>query len=191
MLSVSKRGTAPRYRGLARGAKDGRCILQGALVEGTGQRIAKNVTRNHLLMVDYDTGHSVDEIAAAIVKRGLFALLWTTHSHLKCETLIAENELVKRAGSLAAVTVDVARAYLADVKKYKAEIAASVSGCERDHVEGGISSRSTRTDATRPRALRARRALRLRQAGRHTSRSDRRMERALRGAVHVARPAVG
>ena len=93
----------PRF-GFTQGNKDGPCILQGALVEGVGERKAKNVTRNHLLLVDYDTGASVDEIEAAITKLGLFALLWTTHSHMKCETLIPEDALVKYAGSLAAVT---------------------------------------------------------------------------------------
>ena len=152
-LMVVHNGDGTQRIGFIQGAKDGGCILQGALVEGVGARVAKHVTCNYTMQLDYDTGHSVDEVAAAIHKHGLFALLWTTHSHMKCETLIPEDALVKYAGSLAAVTVDVASAYLADVKKYKPEIAASASTCERDLVEGGMKFRIAHAPMPRVRAL--------------------------------------
>ena len=136
--------------GWARGAKDGACILQGGLVAGA--RSAKNVRANHIVMVDYDTGYSIEEIAAAIRKRGLFAFLWTTHSHLKSETLIAEGALMKWAGG-GEVDLAVAGAYLAEVKKYKAEIAASISSLERLHVDGGIKFKVVHAPMPRVRAL--------------------------------------
>ena len=136
--------------GWARGAKDGACILQGGLIAGA--RSAKNVRANHIVMVDYDTGYSIEEIAAAIHKRGLFALLWTTHSHLKSETLIAEGALVKWAAGRE-IDVALAGAYLAEVKKYKPDIAASVSSVERVHVDGGINFKMIHAPMPRVRAL--------------------------------------
>lgn len=136
--------------GWARGAKDGACILQGGLI--AGGRSAKNVRANHIVMVDYDTGYSIEEIAAAIRKRGLFALLWTTHSHLKSETLIAEAVLVKWATG-SEIDVALAGAYLAEVKRYKAQIAASISSLERVDVDGRTKFKVVHAPMPRVRAL--------------------------------------
>ena len=136
--------------GWARGPKDGPCILQGGLF--ARQRSANNVRANHIVMVDYDTGYSIEEIAAAIRKHGLFALLWTTHSHLKSETLIAEAALLKWAAGRE-IDVALVGAYLTDVKKYKAEIAASISSLERDYFDGSIKFKVVHAPMPRVRAL--------------------------------------
>ena len=75
------------------GPKDGLCILQGELVGGS--RIAKNVIKNHLMILDIDTGASVAEVGQKIVDAGLFALVWTTHSFGKDITEIAEEQFLR------------------------------------------------------------------------------------------------
>lgn len=81
------------FVGFTRGPKDGPAMTQGALMGP--QRKAKAVKACSLVMLDHDTGETVDEIAAAIESRGLAAVLWTTYSHLKPETEIAETKLVQ------------------------------------------------------------------------------------------------
>lgn len=81
------------FVGFTRGPKDGPAMTQGALMGP--QRKAKAVRACSLVMLDHDTGETMDEIAAAIEARGLAAVLWHTYSHLKPETEIAESKLVQ------------------------------------------------------------------------------------------------
>src|SRR5712671_6928955 len=46
------------------------------------------------MMFDHDTGATVDEIAAQVQQQGLFCVLWTTHSHMKPESWIAEAKVL-------------------------------------------------------------------------------------------------
>lgn len=88
-----------RLSTFARGAKDGTCILQGAVVEppagarGT-QRLAVNMSKNCLLMADFDQGDTPEEIIAKITAQKLFAVVWTTHSHMKPITEVPEKPLL-------------------------------------------------------------------------------------------------
>ena len=83
-----------------RGPKDGPCILQGSVVassEGKSgvQRQAKNVLCNQLVMLDHDTGATVSEVAEQITAQNLCAVLWTTHSHMKPYSMIAEAKVLQ------------------------------------------------------------------------------------------------
>lgn len=124
------------------GEKDGLCILQGALVGG--QRIAKNVTKNYLMMFDHDTGELIEEIEAKIGAANLFAVLWTTYNHMQPETLITEDAFLKwlrkNGKTISSKEVELsnqAAQYLQDDKKVKPEIFTDLK-IERIHVEGGI-----------------------------------------------------
>lgn len=71
-----------------RGVKNGKCILEGAVVppssgaKGTDRK-AHNMTANYVVMVDFDQGDTPEEIIEKIKGLNLFAIVWTTHSHLK------------------------------------------------------------------------------------------------------------
>lgn len=140
-----------------RGDKDGLCITQGPL---TGdQRIAKNVIANHILMLDCDTGESLDSLLRKVKALGTAAVVWTTHSHMKPQTTIAEDRLVKLARDNNAPMpdnqgglVELARQYLAS-KKYVTNILDSISAVERVHDAGGVKFVVTHAPMTRARVL--------------------------------------
>lgn len=136
------------------GEKDGDCLLQGALIGG--QRIAKNVTKNFIVMLDHDTGETVDEIAAKIDASGLFAVLWTTYNHMKAETLIAEDALLKwlrKSGRGPDVVPDVAAAFLIETKHTKPEVFSGELTLERVHIEGGMKYRLMHQPMPRVRSM--------------------------------------
>lgn len=125
-----------------RGAKDGLCITQGPLING--QRIAKNVIANHIIMLDCDTGESLDSLEAKVHDAGVFAVLWTTYSHMKSVTEIPEDRLVKLARdkrsniptdnvALCALAAD----YLA-AKRVDTSITNSIHLVTKEHREGGM-----------------------------------------------------
>lgn len=125
-----------------RGDKDGQCMLQGALV-GT-QRIAKNVIRNDFLIIDIDTGMSVEEVGTIINQRNLFCVLWTTHSFGKDTTEIAEEHFLrwcKKNGKPVAVgpTIqDQLYQYLKEEKRYRPAVFTTFEYKGRFLVEGGM-----------------------------------------------------
>lgn len=128
-----------------RGPKDGACITQGPLING--QRIAKNVIANHIIMLDCDTGESLASLERKVLDAGLFAVLWTTYSHMKAVTEIPEDRLVKLARDMRTPMPNVddeqpelcalAEKYLAS-KKYNTSILASITRVDKQHREGGI-----------------------------------------------------
>jgi hypothetical protein len=61
------------------GKKNGRCFVTGALSDGV--RGKNSVTALYLMGLDVDSGASLDATFATIKKKGLFAVLYTTHSH--------------------------------------------------------------------------------------------------------------
>lgn len=125
------------------GPKDGLCILQGELV--AGQRIAKNVVRNFLMILDVDTGASVQEVGTKIAESGLFALVWTTHSFGKTTTEIPEEQFLRWAKKNGKpVAQDDAAlheqlcSYLSDEKRYHSTITTTSNYLGRALVEGGM-----------------------------------------------------
>ena len=131
------------------GTKDGRCLLQGEVVEGDGgkgvARTWKNMRANHIMMFDYDLGTPLQEIADSVKGAGLFALLWTTWSHLKPYTLIPEDKMLAYMASKGMRGVqpmkDDIMSYLHNVARMPESVlkGAEVKGSE--HVEGGVKFR--------------------------------------------------
>lgn len=144
------------------GEKDGLCILSGGLVTPGGcQRIAKNVTRNHLMMFDHDTGVPVEDICAKIEALGYFAVVYTTYSHLKPATEVAESQVTKwlqksgkKAGSDGSITPAQAAEFLSENKKIVPAILADISRVERVMVAGkGVVYRITHAPMPRCRSV--------------------------------------
>lgn len=123
------------------GPKDGKAITQGSLRTPQGcARQGLFAVRNHIVQLDFDAGHGLDYYVKQFRKRGLFAFLWTTASHLKTVTHISETALVKwlkktnqTRGEDGSITSAQAAAYLKEEKKIVPEIADSVSAVVRDH----------------------------------------------------------
>jgi hypothetical protein len=142
-----------------RGPKDGRCLIQGRLAEG-GQRVAKNVAGCDLLMVDVDTGESLSSIAAKIEKRGLFAVLWTTHSHLKNVTEVREDAFLRYCKSTkqepqfedAQLAVQLVE-YLTTEKRMISSLFGQDVSIERKMLAGGVTYLVTHAPCPRVRAL--------------------------------------
>lgn len=128
------------------GRKDGTCVLQGTLV--SGRRLAKNVVANSILMLDIDTGLSTEAIVASVKKAGLFALVWTTYSHMTDVSTIAETKLVQwvkkngDANGLGHDNADIEKAayqYLRHDRRYDPSIVdPSVRLDGRELEEGGV-----------------------------------------------------
>lgn len=141
----------------AAGDKDGTCILSGVIVGGGGQRIAKNMTKNYLVMFDHDTGETVDEIAAKIENAGLFAVLWTTYSHMQPETMVSEDALLKWLRKSGHKTDPIAETqvveFLIETKKIKPAVFAGDLTLTRVHVEGGMKYRLTHAPMPRVRSM--------------------------------------
>lgn len=125
-----------------RGAKDGAALTQGKLF--SGERKSKNVVANYILMVDYDTGDTLEEIEEKIRGAGLAALIWTTYSHLKPVTNVAESKFLNWArkekivpGQGSDLVPQFCR-YLATTGKVKSSILDSMTGVDRIFAEGGV-----------------------------------------------------
>jgi len=124
------------------GLKDGTGITQGALV--SGQRLAKNVEANYLLMIDDDTGSTPDEVVSKIVAADLFAIVWTTHSHGAATTAIQEDKFIrwcKGRGEEVGKGDDLVRqtrAYLETEKRYKLRVLDTIQGVQRKLIENGM-----------------------------------------------------
>lgn len=127
------------------GPKDGPYILQGALVNSPGQRQSSNEHTNYLVLLDHDNGESLDEVGSRFAAEGWFGLFWTTHSHMKPASGVAESvmlEWVEKRGRKGVVTNQDVADYLREVKRIKPEILAGIENPEgvasRDHWEGGV-----------------------------------------------------
>lgn len=78
------------------GKKDGLCFMQGELVENKSRRTKTAVSEMNLLALDIDHGAPISEIIEKIKKAGLFALIYTSHSHMKTVTEIKSDEIRKK-----------------------------------------------------------------------------------------------
>jgi hypothetical protein len=121
------------------GDKDGTCIIQGVL--SGPQRTFKNVKKNYLVMVDVDTGETLDDVQQTLVNSGLFGVIWTTHSHLKDTSEVVEdaflqwsrNQLTEAAGEIKSIA-----RYMREVKKYTEPLCETIESVTKEFVEGGL-----------------------------------------------------
>ena len=125
MLSAHKEGT-----------KDGPCMLQGAVIGG--KRRAGTIRSLDLLSIDLDTGESVDAVCDKITELGLFAILYSTHSHLKSVTEIKKTELIKFIQENREPDLDDAVNYLLQKKHYQPEVLEGASLLKTEHTVDGV-----------------------------------------------------
>lgn len=112
------------------GAKDGLAYVFGEVEPG--QRTQSNVISTHFVGIDIDNGLSGDELAKRVEKSGLMALVYSTHSHMKAETVLDHDELFRwmnREGFKSdEITLDAVKAKLAE-KRYDPAVVASAAYC--------------------------------------------------------------
>lgn len=122
------------------GSKDGACFITGKPLGG--KRTRNTIERMHIMGLDIDTGAPLASTIARIQELNLLAIIYTTHSHMKAVTDIAQTKFynwAKKAGIGAKTDdLDQIKAFLADVRHYTPEIVASVSAVEERMDEGGI-----------------------------------------------------
>lgn len=96
------------------GEKDGSAILQGVVKDGV--RKNETIIQNDLLILDYDSGHEIKEFVSKIQKKGLAALLWTTHSHGVSETQISKKSIQQLFNANGKIDLDSVKNYFRDQK---------------------------------------------------------------------------
>lgn len=138
------------------GPKEGRCMLQGELVADA--RGSKEVVRNYLMMFDSDSGASLDSLEARVKALGLYACVWTTHSHGKSTTTIPEEELLrwgrKVKRSIPNDPLDLADLladYLVTVKEYDGAITSTITNVSKKLEKGGVKYTVTHAPMTKAR----------------------------------------
>lgn len=122
-----------------RGDKNGTCIIQGKLVGA--QRQAKDVLSCDLMMFDYDTGVWPADAYRKIEAAGYFCVMWSTHSHMKTTTDVAEAKLTqfRNKNKMDGVDdVELVRQYLRTEKRVEAWVLDSITSVAREHKEGGV-----------------------------------------------------
>ena len=74
------------------GKKDGFCFLQGECAGGTRKAMA--MIQNDIIGIDLDSGKPLVDVVAAVVRAGLEAVIYTTHSHLKDTSQIKRDHFL-------------------------------------------------------------------------------------------------
>jgi hypothetical protein len=119
------------------GEKDGECFLQGAVIDG--ERKANAIPHLDLLTLDLDTGESIDEVIARIKALGLFAVVYTTHSHLKAVSEVKKDEVLRWVGEQAGdITVAQVCTYFLERKRYRPGILEGAKLIGTDHTVNGV-----------------------------------------------------
>ena len=117
------------------GKKDGPALLQGKAIGG--ERKSETMEFMDLLILDLDTGENLDDIIDRLLELNLFAVVWTTHSHLKDTTNVNYKQfnrwLKKNEASPQWVL-----SYLHQVKKYERWILEDATVGEVEHTEDGM-----------------------------------------------------
>ncbi len=107
------------------GEKDGSAILQGAVKDGV--RKNETIIHNNLLILDYDSGHDINEFVREIEKKGLAAILWTTHSHGVTETRVAKKSIVNLYSDDGTYNLNSIKEYFREQKGWNSTILDSLS----------------------------------------------------------------
>jgi len=107
------------------GEKDGSAILQGAVKDGV--RNNETIIHNDLLILDYDSGHDINEFVHEIEKKGLAAILWTTHSHGVTETQVAKKSIINLYCDDGTYNLNSIKEYFREQKSWNSTILDSLS----------------------------------------------------------------
>lgn len=121
------------------GEKDGKSFCQGEAIDGARTKTAmKNLC---LLGGDIDTGMPLEEVADIVLRSGLTAILYTTHSHMTARTAISYDALVKwmkKSGrGEDEPTAEDVKAYLMEVRHLDARVADTIHSLIVDQTAKG------------------------------------------------------
>lgn len=111
------------------GQKDGKSFTQGEAIDGARTRTAM---RNMCLLGgDIDTGQPLEEVHAILMRAGLTAILYTTHSHMTTRTAVSYDALVRWMKKVGRgedePTIGDVSAYLMEVRHLDPRVAATIS----------------------------------------------------------------
>jgi hypothetical protein len=118
------------------GEKDGPCFLQGESADGNRKSAAQIV--NHIIGVDLDSGAPLQDVIDTIIKHGLEAVIYTTHSHLKDTSFVKRDDFWKKMDTTGA-DLGQLRQYLIQTKGVLPEIVAELEVLDdAQHTSEGI-----------------------------------------------------
>lgn len=120
------------------GKKDGKSFVAGSCLGG--ERKITSIGELSLLCLDLDTGDNLDDLLSKIQKLGLFAIIHTTHSHMKDVTELSQDGVIKwiNKGSNYEPTVEDYTSYLIEVKRYRPYILDSAKLLKVQHTSNGV-----------------------------------------------------
>lgn len=106
------------------GHKDGSCFMQGTLVKNNAKRTRPSVRDINIMALDIDHGAPIEEILQRIWEEELFAVVYTSHSHMKPKSMIPRDALVRhyKLEDVEEIDDDLVKDYLRDVKGYDERI---------------------------------------------------------------------
>lgn len=117
------------------GPKDGPALLQGAVIEG--ERKAQAISHLDLVILDMDTGEDIDRVIASLKELGLFAVVYSTHSHLKPVSEVPKDRFLKWSEGAEPTAAGVAR-YFQEERRYQPEILTGADLLPTEHTKDGI-----------------------------------------------------
>lgn len=120
------------------GEKDGNCFVSGECVEG--ERRSSSIKSMQFCSLDLDTGESLDELIEKIQKIGLFAIIYTTHSHMKDVSDVKRDAIINWVDKDGNVepTLENVKDYFKEVKRYRPYILDNAILLDTQHTKEGV-----------------------------------------------------
>jgi hypothetical protein len=120
--------------------KEGQCIVFGSSVGG--ERKAKAMAAMYAMALDVDSGAKLDDVIAKVQALGLFAIHYTTFSHLTRGLSLKRDEVMRKLGKTSGTLTDEdVRRFLRDhcKSRYEADFIAAVTiEDERQQTSEGV-----------------------------------------------------
>ncbi|WP_336486494.1 hypothetical protein [Methylobacterium nigriterrae] len=121
------------------GDKDGKSFLTGETIDKVRSKSA--IRAMHLLGVDVDCGLDLAPVIERAKEKGLFTIIYTTHSHLKTTTEISQTQFTNWARKEkrdTEVTAEGVRDYLVVVRAYTPATADTITDVRVQHTGKGM-----------------------------------------------------
>lgn len=112
-----------------KGDKNGFSFLQGNALDGV--RTKNAMEKMEFLVLDLDTGESIENIKRRIAENGYFAIIYTTHSHMKDITLIQRDKILRYFDIKENPSLNQVRQFLQDVRGYQNEVVENLTIVEQ------------------------------------------------------------
>lgn len=119
------------------GKKDGHAFVTGSL--GSIKRAKTNVLANYMMGLDIDSGASLDKTLEEIVRLGITAVVYTTHSHGSARIEVAYDKYhqwAKKHDADEDPSTETVRQYLAAESAYVEDVCKTAEFVEKSHRDG-------------------------------------------------------